>query len=89
MIKLKVNPKSTLSKYETLVDSEKKGQDLEICQLSREENLMLTTKLESISKEKLLREYRVLYYRSKEVRKLLTEYYEQNLTLSDELNDLK
>lgn len=50
---------------------------------------MLTTKLESISKEKLLREYRVLYYRSKEVRKLLTEYYEQNLTLSDELNELK
>ncbi|CAD8153626.1 unnamed protein product [Paramecium octaurelia] len=89
MINLKVNPKTTLSKYETLVDSERKGQDTEICQLSREENLMLTTKLESISKDKLLREYRVLYYRSKEVRKLLTEYYEQNLTLSDELNDLK
>ncbi|CAD8156924.1 unnamed protein product [Paramecium pentaurelia] len=89
MINLKVNPKTTLSKYETLVDSERKGQDNEIGQLSREENLMITTKLESISKEKLLREYRVLYYRSKEVRKLLTEYYEQNLTLSEELNELK
>lgn len=89
MINLKINPKTTLSKYETLVDSERKGQDIEICQLSREENLMLTTRLESISKEKLLREYRVLYYRSKEVRKLLTEYYEQNLTISDELNEIK
>lgn len=37
---------------------------------------MLTTKLESITKEKLLREYRILFYRSKEIRKLLTEYYE-------------
>lgn len=37
---------------------------------------MLTTKLESVTKEKLLREYRILYYRSKEVKKLLTEYYE-------------
>ncbi|CAD8147599.1 unnamed protein product [Paramecium octaurelia] len=88
-INVKVNPKSTLSKYQTLIESERKGQDTEICQLSREENLMLTTKLESISKEKLLREYRVLYYRSKEVRKLLSEYYEQNLIYSDELNEIK
>ncbi|CAD8071855.1 unnamed protein product [Paramecium sonneborni] len=89
MINLKVNSKKQLLKYETLLESERKGLDTEVCQLSREENLMLTTKLESVSKEKLLREYRVLYYRSKEVRKLLTEYYEQNLSLSDELNDLK
>ncbi|CAD8065250.1 unnamed protein product [Paramecium sonneborni] len=89
MINLQVNPQTKLSKYETLVESERKGLDTEVCQLSREENLMLTTKLESVSKDKLLREYRVLYYRSKEVRKLLTEYYEQNISLTDQLNELK
>lgn len=45
-------------------------------QLTREENLLLTTKLETVTKERLLREYRILYYRSKEIRKLLQEYHE-------------
>ena len=71
-----MNNAPVTSKYEAFVNNEKKTQDLEVGKLSREENLMLTTKLESVTKERLLREYRILYYRSKEVRKLLTEYYE-------------
>lgn len=30
-INFKVNPKTIISKYETLIDSEKKGYDIEIC----------------------------------------------------------
>lgn len=74
----RTNP-ATKAKYEALIDGEKKSNELDGGHLSREENLLLTTKLESITKEKLLREYRILFYRSKEIRKLLAEYYEQNL----------
>ncbi|CAD8069070.1 unnamed protein product [Paramecium sonneborni] len=86
IIRLKMNPQS---KYEVFMDHEKKIKELDAGSLSREENLMLTTKLENITKEKLLREYRILYYRSKEVKKLLAEYYEQNLRLTQEINEQK
>ncbi|CAD8168073.1 unnamed protein product [Paramecium pentaurelia] len=89
IMKLKMNPINQQSKYEVFMDNEKKIKELDAGQLSREENLMLTTKLESVTKEKLLREYRILYYRSKEVKKLLTEYYEQNLHLTEEINELQ
>ncbi|CAD8062486.1 unnamed protein product [Paramecium sonneborni] len=89
IMKLKMNSNNPQSRYEDLMDHEKKVKELDAGQLSREENLMLTTKLESVTKEKLLREYRILYYRSKEVKKLLTEYYEQNLRLTDEINELQ
>ncbi|CAK76312.1 unnamed protein product (macronuclear) [Paramecium tetraurelia] len=89
IMKLKMNPTYAQSKYEVFMDNEKKIKELDAGQLSREENLMLTTKLESVTKEKLLREYRILYYRSKEVKKLLTEYYEQNLRLTEEINELQ
>ena len=59
------------------MENEKKNGDP--ATLTKEENLILTTKLESVTKERLLREYRILYYRSKEIRKLLAEYYDKNL----------
>lgn len=39
------------------------------------QNLLFTTKFENISKEKLLKEYRILFYRSREVQKMLAEYH--------------
>lgn len=59
------------------MENEKKNGDP--ATLTKEENLLLTTKMESVTKERLLREYRILYYRSKEIRKLLAEYYDKNL----------
>jgi hypothetical protein len=38
--------------------------------------------VENISKEKLLKEYRILFYRSREVSKMLTEYNSENSNLA-------
>ncbi|CAD8055222.1 unnamed protein product [Paramecium primaurelia] len=89
IINLKMNPYTSQSKYEVFIDDDKRIKEFEAGQLSREENLMQTTQLESVTKEKVLREYRILYYKNKEVKKLLTEYYEQNLRLTQEINELQ
>lgn len=46
-----------------------------------DEETLLACKLDQVNKEKLLREFRVLFYRNKEVRKLLKEYYDANTDL--------
>ena len=68
------------------MENEKKNGDP--ATLTKEENLLLTTKMESVTKERLLREYRILYYRSKEIRKLLAEYYDKNLQLNDQIEEI-
>lgn len=68
------------------MENEKKNGDP--ATLTKEENLLLTTKMESVTKERLLREYRILYYRSKEIRKLLAEYYDKNLQLNDQIQEI-
>ncbi|KAM3139498.1 hypothetical protein pb186bvf_008334 [Paramecium bursaria] len=74
-------------KYQAFMENEKKNGDP--ATLTKEENLLLTTKMESVTKERLLREYRILYYRSKEIRKLLAEYYDKNLQLNDQIEEIQ
>ncbi|CAK71665.1 unnamed protein product (macronuclear) [Paramecium tetraurelia] len=89
IMKLKMNPSTAQSRYEVFMDNDKNIKEFETGQFNKEENHLLTAKLESVTKEKLLKEYRILYYRSKEVKNLLTEYYEQNLRLTQEINELQ
>lgn len=46
-----------------------------------DEDKILGVKIELLSKEKLSREYRILYYRNKEVRQLLQDYFNANADL--------
>lgn len=47
-------------------------------QIPLDEEALFACKLDQVNKEKLLKEYRVLFYRNKEVRKLLKEYFDAN-----------
>ena len=75
-------PSDIHDRFKQFLNTEK--QVNETGRMGYDEEQLLNAKLDLMTKDKLIREYRVLFYRNREVRLLLQEYFNANADLVDQ-----
>ena len=79
------NPKQSLNKFQDLKDRKAKLFDV----FDKEEELVISGSIDDLKREVLVKEFKTLFYKCKEIKELLTEFSDTCKTISNENATIK